>query len=135
MVKKILTTFLSVLMILQVFPSDAFAKEKINIQSDNILSSITGEVKELRTENSKSFELRDGKLLRAQYSIPVHKKSKDGLWQDIYENQGESELEFSNFTDSEKTVSISNRSFKISCGYSQCQKSEKKAEEKSKIKY
>ena len=110
------------------FSCGVCANERISIQNDNILSSITKEIRELRTENSKSFELSDGQLLKAQYSIPVHKMGKDGLWQDIYENRGESELEFSNFADSEKTVSVSNCRFKVCWGYSECQKVEKKLE-------
>ncbi len=135
LIKKIVAIFLSALVTLQALPSDVFANEKINIQSGNILSKITKEIREFRTENSKSFELNDGQLLKAQYSVPVHKRGEDGLWQDIYGNQGESKLEFSNFADSQKIVSVSNRSFKVSWGYSQCQKAEKKGEEKSKIKY
>ena len=135
LIKKIAAVFLSAIMALQMFSCGVCANERISIQNDNILSSITKEIRELRTENSKSFELSDGQLLKAQYSIPVHKMGKDGLWQDIYENRGESELEFSNFADSEKTVSVSNCRFKVCWGYSECQKVEKKLEEKSKIKY
>ena len=41
------------------------------------------EITEMREENVKTFRLKDGSYVAAQYNSPVHRKDSSGNWQDI----------------------------------------------------
>lgn len=89
MVKKIISTILSVLIIMQVLPMSVFAEE---INSEELTapnysteigdSYIIGEDTALRDETTKHFRCSDGRYIAATYGYPVHYE-KDGKWEEL----------------------------------------------------
>lgn len=55
----------------------------INSQNDEKYSTTQKEIVELRTENSKHFDMGDGTYQAVTYSYPVHRKDASGKWKDI----------------------------------------------------
>lgn len=89
MVKKIISTILSILMLMQILPMGVFAEE-INLEelttpnySTEIGDSyIIGEDISLRDETTKHFRCSDGRYIAATYGYPVHYE-KDGKWEEL----------------------------------------------------
>ena len=52
------------------------------IISDQVIGNVV-EVTSLREENVKHFRLSDGTYEAIVYAEPVHRKDKDGVWQEI----------------------------------------------------
>ena len=104
--KKIIALLLTVIIVICSLPMTAFANtlestflesenEAVNegnenwhlideqeIVTDEIIGSVS-EVESLREENVKHFRLPDGTYEAVVYSQPVHRKDKEGVWQDI----------------------------------------------------
>ena len=57
--------------------------QAINSQNDEKDSITQKEIVELRTENSKHFDMGDGTYQAVTYSYPVHRKDASGKWQEI----------------------------------------------------
>ena len=109
--KKILALFLSVLMLLGCFPVSASSvEEKPSLDTESQLTTngdlglsseyatqtqefisdeIIGNVEEivsLREENVKHFRLSNGSYEAVSFATAVHRKDKDGVWQNINNN-------------------------------------------------
>ena len=111
--KKLIALLLSFIMIICSFPMTAFAEsleslgelqadesveatneesteneqkwyviDKQEIISDQVIGNVV-EVTSLREENVKHFRLSDGTYEAIVYAEPVHRKDKDGVWQEI----------------------------------------------------
>ena len=104
--KKIIALLMTVIIVICSLPMTAFANtlestflesenEAVNegnenwhlideqeIVTDEIIGSVS-EVDSLREENVKHFRLSDGTYEAIIYSQPVHRKDKEGVWQDI----------------------------------------------------
>ena len=100
-VTKFLATFLAAVQIMQIStPALALEaeppNEKINessqysySQEDSFdTSDIIHEVVEKRTENTKHFNVGNGKYIATQYDLPVHYQDDNGDWQQ-YDNSME----------------------------------------------
>ena len=104
--KKIIALLLTVIMVICSLPMTVFAEtlesipiecenEAVNEENENwhlideqeiVTDEIIGnvsEVESLREENVKHFRLADGTYEAIVYSQPVHRKDKEGVWQDI----------------------------------------------------
>lgn len=104
--KKIIALLLSMIMVFCALPMTAFAENLDNIsteentettneddeqwylidEQESATGEIIGNVAEvisLREENVKHFRLSDGTYEAVIYSQPVHRKDKEGIWQDI----------------------------------------------------
>lgn len=89
MVKKIISTILSILMLMQILPMGVFAEE-INLEELTTPnyntqvgdSYIIGEDVAMRNETTKHFRCSDGRYIAASYSYPVHYE-KDGKWEEL----------------------------------------------------
>lgn len=53
------------------------------IETSGKVTSVIGEVKELRTENTKHYRHEDGTYTAAVYPEPVHYMDSTGMWKDI----------------------------------------------------
>lgn len=108
MVTRILSVFLSMVLLFEVVPMQVFATDiksanDILMQSaesenteaetdsaenaqaaENTPAEILSEDTEKREESVKHFRMRDGTIQAAQYAVPVHFE-KDGVWTD-YDN-------------------------------------------------
>jgi len=104
--KKIIALLLTVIIVICSLPMTTFANtlestflesenEAVNegnenwhlideqeIVTDEIIGNVS-EVESLREENVKHFRLADGTYEAIVYSQPVHRKDKEGVWQDI----------------------------------------------------
>ena len=96
--KKLLSFLLAFLILPETFVSPVAAAETAEEQTDQATASITevaefstkqenpevvGELKELRTENTKQFRLSDGSIALVQYETDVHYQDEEGSWQQI----------------------------------------------------
>lgn len=88
-IKKFLATALIVLMVMQLTPMSVFAESaknrrpaSIDLKKDAPLVDIASEVKEKRTEFSKTYLLEDGSYCNISTYAPVHNKV-NGVWENI----------------------------------------------------
>ena len=84
---RILSTILSILLIIEIFPMSVFAQELENLEvptTDTEIeeATIIGEIESERTENTKHFRMSDGTFMAATYPEPVH-YMVDGEWEEI----------------------------------------------------
>lgn len=97
--KKCLCVFLSILIVVQVFPMSAWAKEitqkqameninttSVDTNSDEIV--IEEEIQSLRTENSKTFLTDNNGYYQITSSTPIH-NYENGRWIDPVEKESE----------------------------------------------
>ena len=87
---KTISVILSLLMILTVFPFVAYAEESSaeqNFDSKEIITAgntdIIGEITEKRELDTKHFLMRDGSIIAAKYTVPVHYYDENGILQDV----------------------------------------------------
>ena len=82
--KKLISVFLSVVMVITVIPATSYAME--DSENDYEFSaeevSIEYEVESKRTENSKTYLTEDGGYYQVSTAVPIHKEVC-GEWQDI----------------------------------------------------
>ena len=89
LLKKVIACFLSVLMMVQVIPLNAFASEKENLKaleqsvSKKEIADVENELETERTEFSKTFLLKDGSYATYVSLEPIHMKDNKGNWKDI----------------------------------------------------
>jgi len=88
--KRFLSVFLSILMMVQIVPMSAFAKDIVQKQiiestepqgSNNDDIIIETEIKSMRTENSKTFLTDDNGYYQVTSALPLH-DNVDGEWVD-----------------------------------------------------
>ena len=89
MLKKIISTILVALLVMQILPLSVFAEELNeedltvpNYSTEIGESFIVGEDISLRDEMTKHFRCSDGRYIAASYSYPVHYE-KDGQWEEL----------------------------------------------------
>lgn len=93
---KILSVFLSVLMIVMSVPLTAFAADVTDNTSESVtLNTDIIELTDKRTATSKTFRLDDGSYYVAEYDTEIHYLDENGLWQDIDNTLAASGSEFS----------------------------------------
>lgn len=93
--KRILSLFLSVLMIVLVIPQSVYATigealdsaytQNEQLSNEYEVPYVIGEVEEKRTETSKTFRMSDGTYCLADYGFPVHYRDANNEWAD-YDN-------------------------------------------------
>lgn len=99
--KRFIALTLSLLMVILSFPANVFAKtsdlgtsnDTVSDEDEFVFDTAeiientplikTTEIEELREENVKHFMLEDGTYKAVVYAVPVHRKDKDGVWQEI----------------------------------------------------
>ncbi|MBQ7826731.1 MAG: DNRLRE domain-containing protein, partial [Clostridia bacterium] len=93
---KLLSVFLSVLMIVMSVPLTAFAADVTDnaIESVEVNTDII-ELTDKRTATSKTFRLDDGSYYVAEYDTEIHYLDENGMWQDIDNTLAASGSEFS----------------------------------------
>ena len=70
-------------------PSSSLSEETVPglkqafIESEQLPTTVLGEVESLRTETEKHFRMSDGSYMAVSYGIPVHYQDEDGAWLDI----------------------------------------------------
>lgn len=89
MLKKFLSVFLVLLLVIQVFPMRVFAEEvnSEEITSENYETTveesyIVGEDVSRRDENTKHFRCADGRYVAVSYDYPVH-YNKNVQWEEL----------------------------------------------------
>ena len=89
MLKKIISSILVALLIMQILPMSVFAEEinaeeltEPNFDTEIGDSYIIGEDLSLRDETTKHFRCSDGRYIAATYGYPVHYE-KDGQWEEL----------------------------------------------------
>ncbi|MBO5109487.1 MAG: hypothetical protein J6D21_02110, partial [Clostridia bacterium] len=93
---KLLSVFLSVLMIVMSVPLTAFAAAVTDNTSESVkLNTDIIELTDKRTATSKTFRLDDGSYYVAEYDTEIHYLDENGLWQDIDNTLAASGSEFS----------------------------------------
>lgn len=82
---KAISVLLSILLVLLSLPLTVFAQNLNQADSDaqELIDKDIVELKELRTETTKTFRLEDGSYYVAQYDTAIHYLDADGVWQDI----------------------------------------------------
>jgi len=89
---KVLSGFLSFLMVFYLIPTTVFAEifdsENVDVSNitpepieDNIETAF--ELTDRREESVKHFQLNDGSIIAVQYASPVHRKDDQNNWEDI----------------------------------------------------
>ena len=95
--QRFLSLLLFLAIITSIIPTEALAaKENDTSASANTISiddaalpdeltadDVVGEVKSLRTAETKHFKLEDGSYIAVQYETDIHYKDSKGKWQDI----------------------------------------------------
>ena len=116
MLKKIISSILTVLLIMQILPMSVFAEElneeeltAPNYSTEIGDSYIIGEDISLRDETTKHFRCSDGRYIAATYGYPVHYE-KDGKWEELDFSLSETVTENGNTVFSTK----SEQNYKIS---------------------
>lgn len=108
--KSFISVFLALLMIIQIMPMSAFAKDVIQkqaiestetpIDSDNSDIVIETEIESMRTENSKTFLTDDNGYYQVTSALPLH-DNIDGEWID---KADENDIEINTVSDIEEYV-------------------------------
>lgn len=108
--KSFISVFLALLMIIQIMPMSAFAKDVIQkqaiestetpIDSDNSDIIIETEIESMRTENSKTFLTDDNGYYQVTSALPLH-DNIDGEWID---KADENDIEINTVSDIEEYV-------------------------------
>lgn len=108
--KSFISVFLALLMIIQIMPMSAFAKDVIQkqaiestetpIDSDNNDIVIETEIESMRTENSKTFLTDDNGYYQVTSALPLH-DNIDGEWID---KADENDIEINTVSDIEEYV-------------------------------
>ena len=101
MLKKIISSILIVLLIMQILPMSVFAEEELTLDNEseecyipeeNIIEpKIISEITDKRDENTKHFLMSDGTFIAAQYNMPVHYQNEEKQWVE-YDNSLKKQL-------------------------------------------
>lgn len=89
--KKLISAFLALVMVFQLFPASALATEQEEPLDEDINwdmpepeePDVVGEVEELRDYTSKQFRLSDGSFAAVDYGVPVHYLDEEETWADV----------------------------------------------------
>ena len=84
---RFLSFFLVLAMLIQMMPIQSFAasagSSAVDVETDQPVTTVLGEVEDLREEDTKHFRLSDGSFIAVSYGMPVHYENEDGNWEDI----------------------------------------------------
>jgi len=84
---RFLSFFLVLAMLIQMMPIQSFAasagSSAVDVETGQPVTTVLGEVEDLREEDTKHFRLSDGSFIAVSYGMPVHYEDEDGNWEDI----------------------------------------------------
>ena len=84
---RILSMILVLAMLIQMMPLQSFATSTgisaVEVETGQPVTTVMGEVEDLREEDTKHFRLSDGSYIAVSYGMPVHYEGEDGSWEDI----------------------------------------------------
>ena len=84
---RFLSFFLVLAMLIQMMPIQSFAastgSSAVDVGTGQPVTTVLGEVEDLREEDTKHFRLSDGSFIAVSYGMPVHYEDEDGNWEDI----------------------------------------------------
>ena len=84
---RFLSFFLVLAMLIQMIPIQSFAastgSSTVDVETGQPVTTVLGEVEDLREEDTKHFRLSDGSFIAVSYGMPVHYENEDGNWEDI----------------------------------------------------
>lgn len=84
---RILSMILVLAMLTQMMPVQAFAtsggSNALDVEAEQPVTTILGEVEDLREEDTKHFRMSDGSYIAVSYGMPVHYEDEEGNWEDI----------------------------------------------------
>ena len=84
---RILSMILVLTMLIQMMPLQSFAASTgisaVEVETGQPVTTVMGEVEDLREEDTKHFRLSDGSYIAVSYGMPVHYEGEDGSWEDI----------------------------------------------------
>ena len=69
-----------------IFKDSSFSTQTKQLSNENEFkqpSSFMNEIHELREENVKHFDIGDGNRIAVSYGVAIHRKDRNGEWQDI----------------------------------------------------
>ena len=84
---RLLSLILVLAMLIQMMPVQSFAastgSSAVDVETGQLVTTVLGEVEDLREEDTKHFRLSDGSYIAVSYGMPVHYEDEDGNWEDI----------------------------------------------------
>ena len=84
---RLLSLILVLVMLIQMMPVQSFAastgSSAVDVETGQPVTTVLGEVEDLREEDTKHFRLSDGSYIAVSYGMPVHYEDEDGNWEDI----------------------------------------------------
>ena len=84
---RLLSLILVLAMLIQMMPVQSFAastgSSAVDVETGQPVTTVLGEVEDLREEDTKHFRLSDGSFIAVSYGMPVHYEDEDGNWEDI----------------------------------------------------
>ena len=84
---RVLSLILVLAMLIQMMPIQSLAastgSSAVDVETGQPVTTVLGEVEDLREEDTKHFRLSDGSFIAVSYGMPVHYEDEDGNWEDI----------------------------------------------------